>query len=325
MTSIEVLKPGALSTFQDLGRHGFQQLGVPVAGVMDELSHRLANWAVGNPAGTSTLEITLTGPALRFNAACTIAWCGADLALALDGQPVPRATATRVAAGAVLQFGPRIAGLRSYLAFRGGLLLDEVMGSASTYLRGGFGGLQGRALRKGDGLTLRNPMYLRSPPQQDLTPQAHAALERLLAETEPQQEAAPLRLTRGREWEQFKPASQAELAGGSWAVSPQSDRMGYRLQGPPLQRRKAPDMLSEAVAFGTVQVPPDGQPIVLMADRQTTGGYPRIAQLASVDRGRLAQQMAGETLRFTMIELDQAQQLLLEREALWQVLTKGGE
>jgi len=317
MAAIEVLKPGLLSNFQDLGREGFQHLGVPVSGVMDELSHRLANWAVGNPPGTATLEITLQGPVLRFNVACTLAWCGADLSPTLDGQPLERATATRVPAGSELRFGKRRSGARAYLALRGGFALDEIMGSCSTNLRGAFGGQQGRALRQGDGLAVHNPLYLKRSPRMDLSSAAAAALDALLAA-----DHSPLRTLPGPDWLHFTPAAQAAWVEAEWTMSPRSDRMGYCLQGPLLERQAAQDLLSCAVAFGSVQVPPDGQPIVLMADRPTTGGYPRIAELATVERCRLAQALPGATLRFTMITLEQSQALLRERERLLALLTE---
>lgn len=307
--AVEVVRPGSLTTLQDLGRHGYQHLGVPVGGAMDEVSHRLANALVGNPAASATLEITLLGPTLRFQADALVACCGANLSMTIDGQAVPHATAALVPAGATLQFGRRAAGLRAYLAVRGGFSADPVMGSASTYVRGGFGGHHGRALRKGDTLLLRTSDP--SPPQRSA--QALAAATALLAAMD---DPGPIRVLRGREWDEFTATAQAAWLAEGWRISPQSDRMGYRLEGPALARTAARDILSEAVAFGTVQVPPDGQPIVLMADRQTTGGYPRIAQVATVDLPRLAQRVPGEYLRFAEIGIEAAHQLLIERSHL---------
>lgn len=307
--AVEVVRPGSLTTLQDLGRRGYQHLGVPVGGAMDEVSHRLANALVGNPATAATLEITLLGPTLRFLADALVACCGANLSMTIDGQAVPQATAVLVPAGATLQFGRRVAGLRAYLAVRGVFAADPVMGSASTYVRGGFGGHHGRALRKGDTLLLR-ASDSSAPPR---SPQAIAATATLLAAMD---DPGPIRVLRGREWDEFTAAAQSGWLAEDWRISPQSDRMGYRLEGPALARVAARDILSEAVAFGTVQVPPDGQPIVLMADRQTTGGYPRIAQVATVDLPRLAQRVPGEYLRFAEIGIEAAQQLLIERSRL---------
>lgn len=326
MTTIEVLKPGALSSFQDLGRIGHQHLGVPVSGAMDSLSHRLANWAVGNAPGLATLEVTLLGPSLRFTDAATVAWCGADLSPTLDGVPLPRAEAVTVHAGATLQFGRRRNGVRAYLAVQGGFALAEVLGSTSTYTRAGFGGYEGRALRKGDIVSL-NPVPSAStmpdrPRDGALTPERQQALDFLLAASCP--DDGPMRVLAGREWEQFTSDGQSALLTESWRISAQSERMGYRLEGPSLQRREPRDILSEAVSIGTIQVPPDGQPIVLMADRQTTGGYPRIAQLVTVDVSRLAQRAPGEMLRFERTNLATAHALLAEQARAWRVLSGSG-
>lgn len=314
--AVEVLKPGAFTTLQDLGRHGYQHLGVPVGGAMDEISHRLANALVGNPASAATLEITLLGPTLRFAADALVACCGADLSMTIDGRAVRPAAAELVPAGATLQFGPHVRGLRAYLAVRGSFAVDQVMGSASTYARAGFGGYHGRPLRKGDVLLLGD--HDSSPPQRSAD--ARAAAAALLAAMD---DSGPIRVLPGREWGAFTTPSQANWLEQAWRIGVQSERMGYRLEGPVLERRERRDMLSEAVAFGTVQVPPDGQPIVLMAERQTTGGYPRIAQVAAVDLPRLAQRAPGEYLRFAAIDIDAAQRLLIERARFFDDLNGG--
>lgn len=305
--SIEVLKPGALSSFQDLGRSGFQHQGIPVCGVMDERAHRLAALLVGNSACQASLEVTLMGPALRFDCPAVVAVCGADLGASAAGRPLPLATAVALAAGQVLAFGRRASGMRAYIAVAGGYALPAVLGSSSTYLRGGFGGAHGRALQKGDRIALCRTQAkpgpaLRAPqfPQQLLRTQQ-----------------APLRIVAGREWAAFTPQARQALAAGPYRLSARSDRMGCRLEGQALQLSQPLELQSEAVGFGTVQVPPDGQPIVLMADRQTTGGYPRIAHVAAVDLPRLAQTMPGEALRFEWITLGQAQQLALAQSAVF--------
>ncbi|HMN83119.1 MAG TPA: biotin-dependent carboxyltransferase family protein [Burkholderiaceae bacterium] len=321
--SITVLKPGAFSSFQDLGRAGMQHAGVPVSGVMDELSHRLANWAAGNRDDTATLEITLLGPELRFEQDAIIAWCGADLSPTFDGHRLPAVTPTRVSAGSTLRFGRRIAGLRAYLAINGGYAIDPVMGSRSTYVRGGFGGLQGRALRKDDPIPLPARAAGDAPREIVARPVEAAvsrALAALLAAQGTVETERPVRIVAGREWSQFGAPMRRRLLETPWRIGAQSDRMGYRLEGEPLRRASGGDILSEAVSFGTIQVPPDGQPIVLMAERQTTGGYPKIGQVASVDLPLVAQRGPGEHLRFELIELEQAQQLLLERARLWRTV-----
>ncbi|MDB5999158.1 MAG: carboxylase [Rhizobacter sp.] len=315
---IDVVKPGLFSTFQDLGRIGYQHLGVPVSGVMDEVSHRVANLLVGNDEAEATLEITLLGPTLRFKQGVWMALCGANLSAVLvapeadaaSGVAVPLATPTWIEAGHTLQFGKRRSGLRTYLAVRGGFDVAPVMGSRSTHVRGGIGGLDGRALRKGDLLSLRAADDAAS--HAEPAPLSHAVSQALhsLCDTEI---GAPIRVTTGREWAHFTPEAQAAFLSQPAVVSAQSERMASRLQGTVLTRCIEGDMLSEAVAFGTVQVPPEGLPIVLMADRQSSGGYPRIAQVATVDLPRLAQVMPGESVRFERVELAAAQRLLLQR------------
>ncbi|GAB7535141.1 5-oxoprolinase subunit C family protein [Burkholderia sp. 3C] len=300
--TIEVIRPGALSSFQDLGRTGYQHLGVPANGAMDEHAHRLANALVGNAPGDATLEITLTGPTLRFHRAAVIAVCGADLDAWLDDQPLPRDRATVAPVGSTLGFERRRSGVRAYLAVRGGFALATPMGSASTALRAGYGGLRGRALRRGDTLAMRE----RYPSFRERDGFGPVFADGVLREA-----GEPLRIVAGREWARFTGDAHATLLGSAYRVSAQSDRMGYRLEGAPLALAAPFEAASEALAFGTVQVPPDGQPIVLMADRQTTGGYPKIAQVCAVDLPRLAQASPGEALRFERIELADAQRLAL--------------
>lgn len=310
---IEVLKPGACTTVQDLGRTGYQHLGVPVSGAMDEVAHRLANSLVGNPAHAATLEVTLMGPALRFQADTVIACCGADLSASVDGMAVPLATAFPVQAGAILQFGRRVSGLRGYLAVQGGFTVPDVMGSSSTYARAGFGGFDGRALRKGDVLHFAAS----APGLPERSQAALSAETALLAAADGQ---GPVRVVAGPEWEEFTAAARALWLSEPWRISPQSDRMGYRFEGALLERSTQSSILSEPVTFGTVQVPPDGQPIVLMAERQTTGGYPRIANVIAADLFRLAQCAPGDHVKFALVDMDVAQQLFIERAQLFEAL-----
>ncbi len=325
--TITVIKPGAFSQLQDLGRYGYQHFGVLVGGAMDEWSHRFANALVGNDENQATLEITLTGPSLRFNSAMTIAVCGADLSPRLDGaggtHALPHGRPVLVAAGSELRFGARVSGMRAYLAVRGGFDVPLVMGSRSTYVRGGFGGLEGRALRKGDVL----PIGAVRP---GAAPDAIAAKENAASDRAARTLSVPaapivapiaalasvqtIRIIAGRHWDVFTREARGLLLGGEFQLGAQSDRMGYRLQGPQLARARQVEMISEAVTFGTIQVPPDGMPIILMADRQTTGGYPKIANVASVDLRLLAQMAAPQVLRFELIALADAQRIYLARE-----------
>jgi len=318
--TIEVIKPGALSTLQDLGRRGFQHLGVPVGGVMDERSHRVANLLVGNPEHEATLEITLLGPSLRFQQVALIAIAGADLSACIGEHAVPLETPVLVRAGSQLNFGRRVFGVRTYLAVHGGFAVPAVMQSKSTYVRGKFGGFQGRALQKGDALELapadaqrvypRLATKLRASPLPFSLLEDRPRLPGALSEAS----ATAARAIVGQQWRAFSAEAQRQFQQAEFRLSPHSDRMGFRLQGPRLALREPLEMISEAVAFGTIQVPPDGNPIVLMADRQTTGGYPKIASVASVDLPALAQQMPAQSVRFALISLEQAQQLYLAHE-----------
>lgn len=303
--NIDVIKPGAMSTFQDLGRAGHQHLGIPVNGVMDERAHRIANARAGNPAACATLEITLMGPTLKFSQATVIAISGADLDAQVNGMSVPLDTAIAIMAGSELSFGKRRSGLRAYLAVRGGFAVDATMGSASTYTRGGYGGHAGRPLKKGDVLTTHASGDLGA---------ARLRCGAAFADDVALPADAPLRMLAGREWLHFSEHARQTLVSTPYKVAPQSDRMGYRLEGEALTLDKPLEVPSEAVGFGTIQVPADGQPIVLMADRQTTGGYPKIGHICAVDLPRLAQKMPGEILRLALIDLDTAQQLLLSQE-----------
>lgn len=303
--SIEVLKPGMLSSFQDVGRRHFQHLGVPCNGAVDERAHRIANWLVGNSAHEATLEITLLGPTLRFNRNAVIAICGASLSPAIDGVPIAMHQVVSINADSVLSFGQRLAGLRAYLSVQGGFALEPVMGSTSTYVRGGYGGLRGRALKKADLIPLASASSTqptRALPEMSLFPLGVV-----------QGSAAPIRLIPGREFRLFTQQSIQDLVEQRYQLSAQSDRMGYRLTGPLLQLEQPLELWSEAVSAGTVQVPPDGSPIILMADSQTTGGYPRIANVAAIDLPRLAQRVPGDTLGFQWITLDEAQRLAVEQ------------
>ncbi|MEO6566506.1 MAG: biotin-dependent carboxyltransferase family protein [Casimicrobiaceae bacterium] len=316
MMDIEVVKPGLLSTLQDSGRYGYQRFGVVAGGAMDEWSHRVANVMVGNAEDEATLEITVQGPSLDFNGTTLIAIHGADLSPRIGEQAVPQGRPVLVRAGSRLEFGRRQSGFRAYLAVAGGYDVPPVMNSRSTYLRGAFGGLNGRAMRKGDRLPIGAGDV-----------DAFPALARMLRESADAFAATPgalvppiavgvpqtVRVIAGQQWEAFTGEAQAQFVDAEFRISPQSDRMGYRLDGPKLARRKAIEMISEAVSFGTVQVPPDGNPIVLMADRQTTGGYPKIAQVASVDLPLLAQMLPQQGLRFALISLAEAQSLYLAR------------
>jgi len=283
---------------------------------MDEWAHRVANLLVGNRETEATLEITLIGPSLAFDEDAVIALCGGDLSPRIDKRDLPMDRPVRLRSGSVLDFGRRRVGCRSYLAVRGGYAVAPVMGSKSTYLPGGFGGFEGRALRSGDVIGIGEAG--------NDSPAAFTAIDGDLPFAAPSSSwvardnaisaGQPIRVVKGAQWPFFSEDAQRAFTESEFRMTPQSDRMGYRLDGAKLATRETIEMISEGVSFGTIQVPPDGNPIILMADCQTTGGYPKIAQVASVDLPLLAQMMPGQTMRFELISLDLAQQLYLSRE-----------
>jgi antagonist of KipI len=297
---------------------------------MDALALRVANLLVGNNEGAAGLEIALLGPTVRFEADHLIALTGADLSPTLDGLPMPQHRPIAVRLGTVLAFGAARAGCRAYLAVAGGLEAPLVLGSRATYLRAALGGWHGRALQADDEL----PVGTFSPAAQQLwqllAPASLSApwvAARWLPSSTlcPTPHAQPvIRAVRGPEYEQFTEASQRAFWHEPFVITPAADRMGYRLQGPTLTRDPATELLSSAVTFGTVQVPPGGQPIVLLADAQTTGGYPRLAQVITADFGALAQAAPGQALRFQEVSLAEAQALYLAQErrlrALWRAI-----
>jgi antagonist of KipI len=317
--SARVVSGGLQTTVQDLGRPRTQRHAVPVGGAMDTMALRLANVLVGNDENAAALEATLIGPALRFDAPATIAIGGADLSATIDGTPLARWRAAVVAAGATLHFGRPETGCRAYVAIAGGIDVPTVFGSASTYLRASFGGVGGRALRDGDELRFGEPSPLSGRIAASLHTESSApAVARWLAgmTLRPPYTAEPIvRLIPGAHADALDTASRTALFGDRFRVSASSDRMGYRIEGPQIRLRERLEMLSEGVTFGTLQLPPGGSPIILMADGQTTGGYPRIGEVASVDLPLVAQLKPGDHVRFTPISLDDAQRLYLERES----------
>jgi antagonist of KipI len=327
--SVLVIRPGLLTTAQDLGRFGYQKHGVIVSGAMDPFAHRVANLLVGNAESEATLEMTLKGPVLEFETDALISLCGADLSPTIEGRPLPLWKPILVQRGQVLQFGTCRFGTRAYLAIAGGWQLPLVMGSRSTYLRAGLGGYQGRALREGD----RLPVGSWSPASRELAEQLRqrqgsgvfAAMDwGVTAELLPAYHSAPvIRAMRGNHFDLFSAKSREAFFSEPFRVTPQSDRMGYRLDGPSLTLSQPYELISEAVSFGTVQVPAEGKPIVLLADRQTTGGYPKIAQIATVDLPVIAQTKPGDLIRFTEVGRGEAERLYLEREQHIRMLKLG--
>ena len=285
MASLRIIKPGMLTTVQDLGRWGLQGSGVPVAGPMDTYSHRLANRLVGNEDNAAALEVTLIGPELEADSEVTCAVAGARFALFAGDAPVSMHQPFTLRRGERLRFGPRTAGARATLAVRGGFDVDAPFGSCATSLISQIGPLDGRAVAAGDMLRVRFP--LRAPRRKVVA--VPLPLPR---------DGARLRVIRGPHESLFQPAAYDALFGSRFLVTTNSNRMGYRLEGPALEHVNAADILSDATPVGSLQVPASGQPILLMADRQTTGGYPRIATVISADLPIAGQLAPGDWIEF---------------------------
>jgi antagonist of KipI len=270
---------------------------------MDPFSHRFANALVGNSRDAATLEITLIGPVLEFESDCLIAIAGAEFAVSVDGAPLPYAHAVRVLSRTRLQFGNRLRGARAYLAVDGGFDAPVVLTSRSTHVPTGIGGWNGRALQKGDRLPLgvseRRPVALARR-----SAHAHDTL----------MDPAVVRVLSGPDDEHFADDALETLQSAPYAISADSDRMGFRLRGPQLRHRDGADIISDATPIGSLQVPGSGQPILLMADRQTTGGYPRIATVISADLGIAGQRAPGDSVSFRVCSAADALAALIARE-----------
>jgi antagonist of KipI len=310
--TILVLKPGFLTTVQDLGRIGYQRFGMPVAGAMDGFACRAANRLVRNADMAAVLEITVGGPMLVFERDAVIALTGGDLSPGLDGVALPMWTSVAVSAGVRLSFGRPVNGARSYLAVAGGLDVPLVLGSRSTHLRSRTGGFHGRALITGDRVSWGVPRH------GDLVHRERS----IPASLRPAYPGHPqLRMILGPQRDAFDRHAVGVLTESRYTVSPDSDRMGYRLSGPSLAHCGAGEMISDATPIGSLQVPPNRQPILLMADRQTTGGYPKIAVVISADLPLAAQVMPGQTLTFAEVTVARAHALAREQEALLEEAT----
>ena len=298
---IHVIRAGLLTTVQDLGRWGHQVRGVPVAGPMDTFSHRLANALLGNESSAATLEITLIGPELQFERACAVAVTGADFEIAVGGRPLPVGVSTWLEDGALVHFGRRRAGSRAYLAVQGGIQTPPLLGSRATHLVSAMGGCNGRPLAAHDVL----PIYAGNVPP---------PVRRAPGLTLPAAGRERLRVLAGPQADWFAPDAMRTLTSVKFRISPRSNRMGYRLEGPQLSRQRAGEPISEPLTFGAIQVPVAGEPILLMADRQTAGGYPKIGCVISADLPLAGQLAPGDFIEFEWCTRQQAAAALIARE-----------
>jgi antagonist of KipI len=311
---VTILSAGFLTSVQDLGRTGFRQSGISIAGALDSHALRVANALVGNDDSAAGLEATLGTLRLRFDDRRVVAWCGGAFAVRLGDENLPPGHAGLIEENQELVLAAPKTGSRAWLAISGGIDVPPVLGSRSTDLRGNFGGQEGRALRDGDALPLGEPSVL------------PARVAKIFGDRRIAEWTAPsawvttavrdrfLRVVQGPDWARFTTEAQASLLGAPFTVTQDSDRMGVRLVGPALDRLDPSDLLSEAVAPGTMQVPPNGAPILLLGDCQTIGGYPKIAHVITVDLPIAAQLWPGDLVRFHEITLAEAHDLLRERE-----------
>ncbi|MEP6777834.1 MAG: biotin-dependent carboxyltransferase family protein [Chthoniobacterales bacterium] len=309
-----VLRAGFLTTVQDLGRTGFRRLGVSLGGALDAHAMRVANLLVANDENSAGLETTMGTLRLRFADERLVAWCGDQFEVRMNDGPFPAGRVARIEANEELQMTAPQSGARAWLAISGGIDAPLVLGSRSTDLRGKFGGHEGRALKEGDTLPLG-----RSSAHADRL--AESLRETRIAEWGVHAEwagsarrAGFLRVVQGAQRDRFSADTHRKFVLEPFVVTAQSDRMGIRLEGPPLENSDQADLVSEAVAPGTIQVPPSGNPILLLGDCQTIGGYSKIAHVITVDMPVAAQLRPGHSIRFHEVSLAEAHQLLLGRE-----------
>ncbi len=298
MNAVRVIEGGPLTTVQDLGRYGYQRYGLPVSGALDRFALRVGNLLVGNDEGAAGLEMTMVGPELLFLTDTVVALTGAEFRPRLDGRPAPVWEAFAVARGATLACGPARAGVRGYLAFAGGIDVPVVLGSRSTYLRSRLGGFEGRALRAGDVLPL---------------PTVPPAVEgrRINRKRIPVEAGShTLRVVLGPQDQAFTAEGIHRLLSAAFTITPQSDRMGYRLDGPRITHRASADIVSDGTPAGAVQVTGDETPIILLADRGTAGGYTKAAVVIAADLGRRAQAAPGNRISFEAISVERAHKAL---------------
>lgn len=301
MKDILIVNPGLLTTVQDKGRWGYQEFGMPVAGAMDEYSLRVANILVGNEEYAAVLETTLLGPEIRFNTDAVIALTGANMMPRINGRIAPMWRTLRVAAGDLLSFEMAREGTRGYIAFAGSLDVPEVMGSRSTYIRGSIGGYEGRKLKANDELTLGKVSVPMEQLHGRIVPGGY------IPEYKKQ---CVVRTVLGPQEDCFTEESIERFFKSIYEVTNEADRMGYRLAGETLQHKTGADIISDGINLGSIQIPGHGMPIVMMSERQTTGGYTKIATVISTDIAVMAQLKPGDKVRFERIDINEAHKIL---------------
>lgn len=296
MPSIKVAKPGLCTTVQDIGRVGYQQYGIPVSGVMDEFAFTVANLLVDTNENNAVLEIPFLGPTLEFDFDITIAITGADLSPKLNNQDIPMWSSINIKKGDVLSFAMIKSGARAYIAFAGEIDVPLINGSKSTLLKSKLGGFDGRQLKVGDIIEIKNPKII--------------AKKRVLSEKyiPVYSNAEEIRVVLGPQDNYFTKKGIETFLGSEYIITKEADRMGMRLEGDVIEHKDKADIISDAAVFGSIQVPGNGKPIILLADRQTTGGYTKIATVIKDDLPKLAQMAQGNKIKFKELNVEEAQQ-----------------
>lgn len=308
MGRIKILDPGLCTTIQDSGRTGYQRYGMPVSGAMDEFSYKIANLLVGNQEDIPTLEFTIGGLKINFIDDCIIAITGANSKVYLNQCQLPNWQSIYVSAGSVLSVDEIEGGLRGYLAFKGGIKVEEKLGSSSTYLRGKIGGYQGRRLKRDDLLEFNH-----CPTKENYS--YRYLKDKYIPEYKNE---VACRVIMGPQEDHFSKEGIKTFLNSKYTVTDQVDRMGYRLKGPDIEHKEGSDIISDGIAEGSIQVPGHQQPIVMLADRQTTGGYPKIATVISVDLAKIAQLKPGSKVSFKKVKIELAHELLKKRKNSYQ-------
>ncbi|MET0393449.1 MAG: biotin-dependent carboxyltransferase family protein [Chitinophagaceae bacterium] len=306
--SLKIIKAGILDTLQDQGRFGYQHLGINPGGAMDRFGMQVANLLAGNEPQEAVMEMHFPGPAILFQQTALIALAGADFSAHVNGEPVHRLQPIIASNNSILRFHAQRSGARAYLAVHGGFAIESWLGSRSTNLKAGAGGYNGRALQKEDELPFRRTVDDRGLQQKE-----QICLPWRGSDLPEEGATGTISILPGKEWELLSPALQQQLLNTSFLIGSQSDRMGYRLQGEAVQLSLQEELVSSPVCFGAIQLLPDGQLIILMADHQTTGGYPVIAQVISAHHSRLAQRRPGDVLQFRLADQAVAEKLWLQQ------------
>lgn len=291
--ALKIINPGLFTTVQDLGRYGYESYGFTPAGVMDYESYYLANALLGNDYNCGVLELTLYGITFEVLHSTSMSSAGAEMELTINEEPFETGTAVDLVKGDIVRFGGVKKGARTYIAFSGGLDLPKELGSYSTHTRSQMGGFKGRVLKAGDILPVKGKTVEHN----------FSVITKILTED------TEIRFIPGQQNDRFDSVNKRIFTESEYTLTKDSDRMGCRLEGPAVESADDDDILSEPTQFGSIQVPKNGQPIVLLADRQTAGGYKKIGTVAKVDLPKIAQKKPGEKITFTEVSVDEASQL----------------